>query len=164
MYMLGVHVVSFDCGCGPKWDLGMDTTTTCGLPQLVHVICYWWSRESLLLGKGIFSCCSKDTTATQKGNPQKEPCPCIGVLFGWFAYKIEGSCLPGGSIIYQGHLFSEKDTHGNPPVGQRICKLFPAVGGKGNPSLLEMCLLEGPSENGREVENMSAMCETISWN
>ena len=36
----------------------------------------------------------------------------IGVLFGWFGWKIEGPDLPGRSIIYRGHLFSKKDTYG----------------------------------------------------
>ena len=36
----------------------------------------------------------------------------IGVLFGWFAYKIEGPGLDGVYSIYQGHLFSKR-----PPMG-----------------------------------------------
>ena len=32
----------------------------------------------------------------------------IGVLFGCFARKIDGPGLPGGVIIYQGHLFPLK--------------------------------------------------------
>ena len=36
----------------------------------------------------------------------------IGVLFGCFAKHIEGPGLPGGSIIYQGHLFSKRDSYG----------------------------------------------------
>ena len=34
--------------------------------------------------------------------------PTIGVLFGCFGGKIDGPCLPGGLIIYQGHLFPLK--------------------------------------------------------
>ena len=37
---------------------------------------------------------------------------CIGVLFGWFAYKIEGPGLDGVYSIYQGHLFFQKATYG----------------------------------------------------
>ena len=33
---------------------------------------------------------------------------CIGVLFGCFGGKIDGPGLPGGLIIYQGHLFPLK--------------------------------------------------------
>ena len=33
---------------------------------------------------------------------------CIGVLFGCSGRKIDGSGLPGGFIIYQGHLFALK--------------------------------------------------------
>ena len=41
------------------------------------------------------------------------PCQCkklvgIGVLFGCFGGKIDGPGLPGGLIIYQGHLFALK--------------------------------------------------------
>ena len=32
----------------------------------------------------------------------------IGVLFGCFGRKIDGPGLPGGLIIYQGHLFALK--------------------------------------------------------
>ena len=35
----------------------------------------------------------------------------MGVLFGWFGREIKGPGLPSGSIIYQGHLFSKKDTY-----------------------------------------------------
>ena len=35
----------------------------------------------------------------------------IGVLFGWFGEQIEGPGSPGGSVIYQGHRFSKKDTY-----------------------------------------------------
>ena len=32
----------------------------------------------------------------------------LGVLFGCFGRKIDGPALPGGLIIYQGHLFPLK--------------------------------------------------------
>ena len=35
----------------------------------------------------------------------------IGVLFGCFGRRIDGTGLPGGLIIYQGHLFPQKDTY-----------------------------------------------------
>ena len=35
----------------------------------------------------------------------------IGVLFGWFAYKIEGPGLDGVYSIYQGHLFFQQATY-----------------------------------------------------
>ena len=34
--------------------------------------------------------------------------PAIGVLFGCFGGAIDGPGLPGGFIIYQGHLFALK--------------------------------------------------------
>ena len=43
----------------------------------------------------------------------------IGVRFGWFGWNIEGPGLPGGSIIYQGHLFFKKDTCEHQPFVSR---------------------------------------------
>ena len=34
----------------------------------------------------------------------------IGVLFGCFGRKVDGPGLPGGLIIYQGHLFAPQKT------------------------------------------------------
>ena len=43
--------------------------------------------------------------------------PTVGVLFGCFGRKIDGPGLPGGLIVYQGHLF---------PLKGRLCiHLFP---------------------------------------
>ena len=44
----------------------------------------------------------------------------IGVLFGCCGIKIDGPGLPGGSIIYQGHLFPLKDTYGTGPMPARV--------------------------------------------
>ena len=45
--------------------------------------------------------------ASQKAPPKSRRAH-IGVLFGCFARKIDGPGLPGGLIIYQGHLFPVK--------------------------------------------------------
>ena len=50
--------------------------------------------------------------------------PPIGVLFDSLAQKIEGPGLPGGSIIYQGHPSSKKDTYGSALL-RPVCGLVP---------------------------------------
>ena len=41
----------------------------------------------------------------------------IGVLVGCFGGKIDGTGLPGGSLIYEGHLFALKRTPMGAPKG-----------------------------------------------
>ena len=57
------------------------------------------SRVSLLFGEGwrlFVDACGSN------------PIEIIGVLFGCVARKIDGPASPGGSIIFQGHLFTLK--------------------------------------------------------
>ena len=55
----------------------------------------------------------------------------IGVLFGCFARKIDGPCLPGGLIIDQGHLFPPKGHLCQPRYpnlpGSCLCSLVPGT-------------------------------------
>ena len=69
----------------------------------------------------------------------------IGVLFGWFAYKIEGPGLEWGYSIYQGHLFFQKATYahvvlpGDASGGLFWCSLLKDSCGMSNLGLCRFC-------------------------
>ena len=53
---------------------------------------------------------------------------CIGVLFGCFGRKIAGDSWFWGLIIYQGHLFAQKDTYETIPIVSFKSGSFPNRG------------------------------------
>ena len=73
-------------------------------------------RDPCHRGKGVPEACSLRDSQKQfwgwgLGGKFKH----IGVLLGCFARKIDGPGLPGGLIIYLGHLFRQKDTYVQAP-------------------------------------------------
>ena len=89
----------------------------------------------------------------------------IGVLFGWFAYKIEGPGLDGVYSIYQGHLFFQKATYGKDMKG--CYGLGVRKGGMVSNSLAmehasipHIFLLSGPTTglSGSRVQPLEHLC------
>ena len=69
----------------------------------------------------------------------------IGVLFGCFGRKIDGPAVPGGFIIYQGHLFAQKDTHADWFHATFYNKTWGAAGVGPNSSRRVLAVADGPA-------------------